>query len=201
MVFGARSLAIWLLATAAASGLAVPGAALAQGSAHNRVLVAKPHLLDPNFRETVVVVAEAPNGAAIGVIINRPGTKSLAEILPGNSVLEKFTEPLFFGGPVEPVGLYAVFRAEEPPGDALRISDDLWLALSPATVEQLMKKPPKQLRFYNGYAGWAPGQLAAELARGDWWVIEADPGVAFRADPRTLWEELARRARAVTASR
>jgi len=201
MVFRTRSLATWLLAAAAAFAAALPGAAPGQAGAHNSVLVAKPHLLDPNFRETVVVVAEAPSGAAIGVIINRPGTKSLADILPGNSVLEKFTEPLFFGGPVEPVGLYVLFRAEEPPGDALRISSDLWLALDPATVEQLMKKPPKELRFFNGYAGWAPGQLANELARGDWWVIEADPDVAFRADPRTLWEELARRARAVTASR
>lgn len=201
MVFRTRSLATWLLATAAALVPAAPGITLAQGAAHNSVLVAKPHLLDPNFRETVVVVAEASNGAAIGVIVNRPEAKSLAEILPGNPVMEKFTEPLFFGGPVEPVGLYAIFRAEEPPGDALRISEDLWLALDPATVEQLMKNPPKQLRFFNGYAGWAPGQLASELARGDWWVLQTGADVAFRSDPKNLWEELVRRARAVTAMR
>jgi putative transcriptional regulator len=116
-------------------------------------------------------------------------------------MLAPFTEPLFFGGPVELVGVYAIFRAKEPPGDALRIADDLWLALNPATVEQLMRNPPKQLRFFSGYAGWGPGQLAAELARADWWAVEVDPDVPFRADPSTLWEELARRARAVTASR
>ena len=201
MVLRSRGLAAWLLAMATALAPAAPGIALAQDATHNSVLVAKPQLLDPNFRETVVVVAEAPNGAAIGVIINRPEAKSLAEILPGNPVMEKFTDPLFFGGPVEPVGLYAIFRATEPPGDALRISQDLWLALNPATVEQLMKNPPDQLRFFNGYAGWAPGQLASELARGDWWVMQADPDVAFRSDPKNLWEELVRRARAVTASR
>jgi len=197
----ARSLTTWLLAIAGALALFDPGAALAQDDERNAVLVAKPHLLDPNFRESVVVVAKAPNGAAVGVIINRPTKKSLAQILPGNETLARFTEPLFFGGPVEQVGLYALFRAEEPPGEALRISRDLWLAINPATVEQLMKHPPEQLRFFTGYSGWAAGQLANELTRGDWWVLEADPDVAFRPDPSTLWEELARRARAVTALR
>lgn len=200
MAIRARSLATWLLAMAGALALGVPSAALAQGE-RNTVLVAKPRLLDPNFRESVVVVAEAPNGAAVGVIINRPTTKSLAQILPGNAMLEKFTEPLFFGGPVERVGVYAIFRAAEPPGEALRIAGDLWLALNPATVEQLMRNPPRQLRFFTGYSGWAPGQLAAELERGDWWAVKVDPDAAFRADPSNLWEELARRARAVTASR
>lgn len=200
MVCRARSLATWLLAMAAALALALPAAVTAQED-RNTVLVAKPHLLDPNFRETVVVVAEAPNGAAVGVIINRPTTKSLAQILPGNAMLARFTEPIYFGGPVEPVGVYAVFRAAEPPGEALRISGDLWLALNPATVEQLMRNPPAQLRFFTGYAGWAPGQLASELGRGDWWAVHVDPDAPFRADPSTLWEELARRARAVTAAR
>jgi len=190
----------WLLALAGAAVLAVPGMAAAQ-EVPNPVLVAKPRLADPNFRESVVIVAEAPDGAAVGVIINRPTTKSLAEILPGNEMLARFTEPLYFGGPVERVGIYALFRAQEPPGEALRVRGDLWLALNPATVEQLMRNPPEHLRFFTGYAGWAPGQLANELERGDWWVLDADPDAAFRADPSTLWEELARRARAVTASR
>jgi putative transcriptional regulator len=196
----ARSLVTWLLATAGMLALGAPSIGLAQVK-HNSVLVAKPSLLDPNFGESVVVVAEAPNGAAVGVIINRPTTKSLAQILPDNDVLAKFKDPVFFGGPVERTGLFAIFRAEEPPGDALRISGDLWLALSPATVEQLMKNPPKRLRFFSGFAGWAPGQLANELRRGDWWVLDVDPNVAFRPDPSNLWDELARRARAVTALR
>jgi putative transcriptional regulator len=200
MSWRARSLATWLLATAGVLALSASGTTLAQAG-HSSVLVAKPSLLDPNFGESVVLVAEAPDGAAVGVIINRPTTKSLAQILPDNELLAKFKEPVYFGGPVQRTGLYAIFRAEEPPGDALRISGDLWLALSPATVEQLMKNPPQHLRFFAGYAGWAPGQLANELGRGDWWVLDVDPDTAFRSDPSHLWEELAHRARAVTALR
>lgn len=178
-----------------------PALAAAQPAERGFFLVAKPSLLDPNFERTVVLVTNAPNGATLGVIINRPTKQSLANILPGNPTLAKFTEPLYFGGPVERVGLFAVFRAGEAPGEALRVVEDLHLALQPATVEQLLLKPPEQVRFFNGYSGWAPGQLAAELERGDWWVFEADPQTVFRKDTATLWEELARRARSITALR
>lgn len=173
--------------------------AAAQPADRGFFLVAKPSLLDPNFQRTVVLVANAPDGATLGVIVNRPTQQSLASILPGNSTLARFTDPLFFGGPVERVGLFAVFRAKETPGKSFPAGDDLHLALDPATVEQLLRKPPEQVRFYNGYSGWAPGQLANELQRGDWWVFDADPETVFRKDTATVWEELARRARSITA--
>jgi putative transcriptional regulator len=163
-------------------------------------VVAKPSLRDPNFQRTVVLVANAPDGATLGVIVNRPTERSLASILPGNPRLAKFTEPLFFGGPVERGGLFAVFRAEASPGPSVPVVADVHLALDPATVEQLLLKPPAQVRLFSGYSGWAPGQLAAELRRGDWWVVEADPEMVFRSDMTTLWDELSTRARAVTAS-
>ena len=175
------------------------GGADAQVPERGFFLVAKPTLVDPNFQRTVVLVANAPDGATLGVIVNRPTGQSLANILPGNPTLAKFTDPLHFGGPVERVGLFAVFRAPASPGASLPVVDDLHLALDPVTVEQLLLKPPAQVRFFNGYSGWAPGQLAGELRRGDWWVVEADPAAVFRKDTSTLWDELSTRARSVTA--
>jgi putative transcriptional regulator len=174
-------------------------AGVAQQPERGFFLVAKPSLGDPNFQRTVVLVTNAPDGATLGVIINRPTQQSLANILPGNPTLAKFTEPLYFGGPVERVGLFAVFRAKDVPGESFPVIDDLHLALHPPTVEQLLLKPPEHVRFFNGYSGWAPGQLANELQRGDWWVFDADADTVFRKDTTTLWEELARRARAITA--
>ena len=64
-------------------------------------LIAKPALVDPNFRRSVVLVTQAPNGTTVGFIVNRPGRRSLAQILPDNEVFKRFTEPLYIGGPVE----------------------------------------------------------------------------------------------------
>ena len=178
-------------------GIVAP-AAIAQQT--GMLLVAKPHLLDPNFTHTVMLVTQAADGAAFGVILNRPTPKSLARMLPDRPELARFTEPLYFGGPVETVGLFAVFRNPTSPGEAFAAGSDLWLALRPTTVEQLIHSPPKQLRFYIGYAGWAPGQLAREVERGDWWVLDVDPDVLFLEDTGNLWLDLMRRATSVTAS-
>ena len=176
-----------------------PAWAQAETAPNGVFLIAKPALVDPNFRRTVVLVTQAPNGTTVGYIINRPGRRSLAQILPDNEVFKRFTEPVYNGGPVDAAGLFAVFRAKEKPEGALSVLDGVSFALDPAVVETLMHAPPAQLRFFNGYAGWAPGQLAAELARGGWYVLNADADTVFRKDMDTLWDELIRRVRAVTA--
>ena len=187
-----------LLAAALVLGV---GASEAQVPERGFFLVAKPSIVDPNFGRSVVLVTPAPDGGTIGVILNRPTKQSLADILPGNAQLARFTEPLHFGGPVEREALFAVFRADASPGESFPVIEDVHIALHPETVEQLLRKPPAALRFFVGYAGWAPGQLKAELGRGDWWVVNADAETVFRKDTATLWDDLARRARSVTALR
>ncbi len=185
-----------LLAAALALGAA---AASAQAPERGFFLVAKPSILDPNFSRTVVLVAHAPDGGTVGLILNRPTKQSLADLLPGNADLARFTEPLHFGGPVARVGLFAVFQAAASPGESLPVIDDVYIALQPATIEQLLRKPPAAVRFFVGYAGWGPGQLRAELERGDWWVVKADADTIFRKNTATLWDDLEHRARSVTA--
>jgi putative transcriptional regulator len=162
-------------------------------------LIAKPALIDPNFRRSVVLVTQTADGTTVGFIINRPGRMSLAQILPDNEVFKRFTEPLYLGGPVDTAGVFAMFRAKERPEGALSVLDDVSFALDPAVVEKVMHAPPARVRFFSGYAGWAPGQLAVELERGGWYVLNADADTVFRKDMDTLWEELIRRVRSVTA--
>ena len=46
-----------------------------------------------------------------------------------------------------------------------------------------------QFRIFSGCAGWAPGQLEGELARGDWHVVPATAGSLFDCCPYTMWDE------------
>ena len=53
---------------------------------------------------------------------------------------------------------------------------------------------PRRALFFLGYAGWAPGQLDAELATGAWGVALADERLVFDEDPKQKWiEAMARR--------
>ena len=55
---------------------------------------------------------------------------------------------------------------------------------------------------YLGYAGWAPGQLAAEIARGDWIVAPADAESVFDTPPcRRVAQPHAAQRRALGARR
>jgi putative transcriptional regulator len=196
-----KAMSLRLLLVLAALLGSAPWASAQSGETPNGVfLVAAPALVDRHFRHSVVLVTQAPDGSTVGFIVNRPGRRSLAEILPENEVLKRFTEPLYLGGPVDEAGLFAVFRAKENPPGALRVLDDVSFALDPAVVEQMLHVPPQQVRFFNGLAGWAPGQLAAELELGGWYVVSANADTVFRTNMDGLWEELLVRARAVTAS-
>ncbi len=188
-----------LRSAALAAALAVALAASAQEPARTVLLVARPGLPDPNFRESVVLVAQDESQNAVGVIINRPTQRSLASVLPGER-FKRFSDPIFFGGPVAVNGLFALFRAQTSPGAAVKMLPDVYFAVHPATLEGLFANPPASIRFFTGYSGWAPAQLQGEVDRGDWYVLDADAETIFAKDMRGLWDRLVRKARSVTAS-
>jgi len=178
--------------------LALAAAAHAQGPSKSLFLIARPGLPDPNFRESVVLVIHTESAEATGVIINRPTDRSLANLLPGER-FESFTDPIFFGGPVIPQGLFALFQSDRYSGPAVPMLPGVYLAVLPDSVDALLSRPPAKIRFFSGYSGWAPGQLQVELDRGDWLVVDADPKTVFLRDTSRLWEDMVRRARAVRA--
>ena len=173
-------------------------AAFAQQPAKTVILVARPGLPDSNFSETVVLVTQDEHAAATGVIINRATDRSLAQLIPGER-FKRFSEPVFFGGPVAANGLFAVFSGDRDPGQSIAMLPGLYLAMRPDTIDALIGNPPRRIRFFAGYSGWAPGQLRAEFERGDWLAVDADPDIVFRKDYSNLWQEMVRQATAVHA--
>ena len=51
----------------------------------------------------------------------------------------------------------------------------------------------RELRLILGHAGWAPGQLAGEIERGDWRVMPADAASVFELESERQWRELLQR--------
>jgi len=183
----------WLLAV-----LMTASAALAQQQ-HDRpngvFLVAKPGLPDPNFSETVVLVTQTEDASTVGVIINRPTTLELRQLLPGDEVAGNYRGAIFFGGPVMPQAVVALFRSESPPAaPAFHVLKDLYLTMHPDNIKALLANGGRQYRLYVGFAGWVPRQLAGEFEREGWHVAPADAETVFRDDLDDLWQELVRRA-------
>src|SRR5437899_12934433 len=65
------------------------------------LLVAHPSMLDPNFRRTVLFISEHdPGEGALGVIINRPLDRQVADLVTETPPAELAEVPVFLGGPV-----------------------------------------------------------------------------------------------------
>jgi len=150
------------------------------------LLVAKPELVDPSFRQTVVLVTQTDDAHTVGVILNRPTDRRV----------EGYAEPLYSGGPVMTQVIVALFEAEQPPAaSAFHVLKDVYLSMHPHNLEALRERPGARVRLFAGFSGWAPGQLESELERDGWYVLPASEAVLFRKDTRGLWQELLDRAR------
>jgi putative transcriptional regulator len=182
-------IALGSLVLLAAAAHAAPQLAPAKG----RLLIADRKLSDANFSQAVVLLLEYSQERALGLIVNRPAGVSPSALLPAVSALAQYDGPVYLGGPVGIEMLVLLVRGCEALADTERLFDDVCYSGSPALLDHLTRDgaTPSRLRFYVGYAGWGARQLDAEIARGDWHVLEARDERVFTEEPRALWERLA----------
>ncbi len=165
-----------------------------------QLLVASPRMGDPRFQRTVVLMIRHDKKGALGITINRPlGVRPLAMVLenlgdtapPGAATVR-----IFAGGPVQTEIGFVIHSADYDRQETLRINTDLAVTASPDVLRDMARSQgPKKVLVAFGYAGWAAGQLEAELARDDWLIATADPVLVFDTPRERLWEEaMARRA-------
>jgi putative transcriptional regulator len=159
-----------------------------------QLLVATPRLRDPNFDRAVVLILSHDDDGALGVVVNRPTSVRVTEILP--SWQPVVTEPgvVFHGGPVSldsALGLVAMADGTEPLG-VRRVSGQVGVVDLDVPPE-VVQPGVVAMRVFAGYAGWSPDQLEAEIADGSWYVVDAEPEDAFRDDAEALWQRVLRR--------
>jgi putative transcriptional regulator len=186
----------------AAMALLMAPLAHAQKAAEDEavILVAKPQFRDAEWRQTVLIASPAQNGGHIGVILNRPTTRSLSSLFPEHEPSKKVVDPVYFGGPFSRRALFAVIRADNNPGGgSIMLMKNLYFAMNVQTVDKIIESTPNDARYYVGYVGWRPGELRQEIDRGLWFVMNPDSDLMFRKDMDSVWEELVRQARQVTA--
>src|SRR3989442_2440209 len=61
-------------------------------------LVATPHLRDPNFRQTVVLICEHGSGGSLGLVVNRRTDQHIMEVLPQATGLHDKAGFVYVGG-------------------------------------------------------------------------------------------------------
>jgi putative transcriptional regulator len=156
-----------------------------------------PHLLDPNFARSVVLMVHHDESGAFGVVLNRP-TELSAPNLCATLDIEWCGDPenaVDWGGPVQPQTGWVLF--EDDDGRVLseqvqEIGSGVCFAGSIDVLREVASDPPERLRLLLGYAGWGPGQLEFELAEGAWLIAPVSRQVVFDVDAPGMWEHVVR---------
>ena len=172
---------------AALLGLASTGA-LAQSPTAGQLLYASPAMNDANFSETVFLVLLSNEQGSRAVALNRPTWVKPAEAFPDIRELAGSTSMLFFGGPVSPNLLLILFDAGDTvPAESQRLFGNVYFTTDPAAIAAAEAGGSPRLRLFAGHAAWAPGQLEAEIAAGNWRLVPASADRVFAEDPAALW--------------
>jgi putative AlgH/UPF0301 family transcriptional regulator len=142
------------------------------------LLVAMPALSDPTFAGTVVYVLDHSDTGTLGVVLGRPSQVEIRDVLPGWCDLAVEPGVFHVGGPCETDT--ALCLATSPlavgatEGGLRRVAGDVYLVDLDGDPDEY-EGQLTGLRVFAGYAGWSPGQLAAEIAEGAWACVPGRP--------------------------
>jgi putative transcriptional regulator len=165
-------------------------AALAEEFDKPLLLVASP-TLQGAYSHTALIVFPM-RGQHAGFILNRSTDVKLGTVFPDHAPSAKVIEPIYFGGPEMMDSLFAVVR-KNPGAGAVQVLGDLFVTAEAETVDRIIEQMPNDARYFAGFVGWRPGELAKEIAAGYWYVEDLDAAQVFRKDPNAMWEELVER--------
>jgi putative transcriptional regulator len=163
-------------------------------SLRGRLLVATEAMRDPRFARTVVYLVGHDERGALGLIVNLPITEVSyeralrpfgLEVPPGSGSVR-----VHYGGPVDERRGF-VLHTPDWQGEGTTLIDGAFaLTADPAVLQAMAAGTgPRRALFCLGHAGWAPGQLDAELTTGAWAVARADERLVFEEDPAQKWIE------------
>jgi putative transcriptional regulator len=175
-------------------GMAKGPSPLATGSSlAGQLLVAMPQMTDPRFARSVVYLCAHSAEGAMGLVINR-----LIDSLTFDGLLEQIgvertasggSLPIHFGGPVESSRGFVLHTTDYLQDSSLVIEDEIALTATIDVLKAIAQGDgPRRRVLALGYAGWAPGQLDAEIQANGWLLVPADLDLVFGLDNEAKWQ-------------
>jgi putative transcriptional regulator len=155
-------------------------------------LVATDKLRQTPFARAVIILLEANEEGAVGLVINRPTRFRSGGVHKSFAGTPLGDAPAFAGGPVDTRRLFFLFRSAAGIADAQRVLPGLWVATHGEAVERAADEQwtAANWRLVFGYSGWAAGQLESEIARGDWLLARVDADELLSPSVALLWQRL-----------
>ncbi len=158
-----------------------------------KVLIAHPLLNDGFFNRSVIYISQYEQESVVGFVLNFKTQFKLRDVRPQ---VQNGNLPIFEGGPVAKNQLFFLHTLGEKIPNSFHVQDNLYFG---GDFNELLYQVDHEnvsendVRFFVGYSGWDKDQLEDEIAKGSWFVKDADPSIILSSTTNTLWaNELAR---------
>ena len=161
------------------------------------VLVAAPGMLSDEFARSVVLIVEHNNQLTFGVNLASRSDVAVFNVMPEWVPYVAKPQALYIGGPLNQQSVVGLGVTK--PGVTIenhkqfqRLANRIVhvdLRIDPSELENLVEG----IRLFAGYAEWGPGQLEAEIERGDWYVAPALVSDIIAGGSVDVWGDVMRR--------
>ena len=160
-----------------------------------QILIAMPGMQDPRFHRSVVYLCAHSSDGAMGLILNkRADDLKLKDLygklgIPIGKMMAR--APVHYGGPVETGRGFVLHSSDYHSDDATMQVDDGTSMTATLDILHAMASDtgPDRAIVALGYAGWAPGQLEAELQANGWLACPADEELLFDTNEEQKWDK------------
>ncbi len=166
-----------------------------------QLLLASPALLEPGFKDAVILICHHDDSGSMGLMINRPRAISVSDVLNDldiETVHETENQPnqqqvsqpsVFEGGPVDDFRGFVLHDGWHVYESTMQITAELHLTSSRDILEALGQgNGPEHFMLILGYAGWQAGQLENELSNNDWLIAPSSHHIVFQEPPAGRWD-------------
>lgn len=159
------------------------------------LLIAPPAVKGSFWYKTVIMITENHSAGTVGLVVNKRSDLSLKSF--GEQLGYELNMPgyVYQGGPVNTKSLTMLHSSEWVCKNTLRVSKEFSISSADDILPRLaMGDTPEKWRLFLGMAGWAPGQLKAEI-RGEpphqksasWCTASSDIDLVFGSDNKDQW--------------
>jgi putative transcriptional regulator len=184
--------------TAAETGSA---SSAGRGFLDGQMLIATPAMPDERFARSVIYICAHSSEGAMGIVVNQPAANISfpdllvrLDVIPASDVIRLPPRAgdvtVLKGGPVESERGFVLHSSDFfIENSTLPIDDGICLTATLDILKAIARGDgPASAILALGYAGWAPGQLEAELHNNGWLHCSADRELIFGADVGSKYE-------------
>jgi putative transcriptional regulator len=177
-----------------------------RGYLDGQMLIAMPSMRDERFARTLIYICAHSSDGAMGIVVNQPAANISfpdllvqLEVIPATDLIQLPSRAgvvkVLKGGPVETGRGFVLHSADFfIENSTLPIDDGVCLTATLDILKAIARgSGPASALLALGYAGWAPGQLEAEIQENGWLHCSADPELIFGTDTDGKYEKALRK--------